>query len=332
VTNQVGVIFEYAVSDKFRNAETIATGQRLPAQRQLRVSLADLTPGQRQTIIEATEVSASAESGHKVAAFSRAGNEIVVNLGSKAEPNAQGISYGLYASQVGVERDEELTPETAVLATNSHARTLARVIAFSESLLAEKLEAWQECADLFVSDEAAAVAKAEAAGIMDWYPPNNRSTIGHMHRMAESKRRKEIEERNKARREAEAKRRDEDKAAWIAEHGSAHLREAFGRGYDSQRQYVLERARLEAPGWTLDFNESSDWNNRSFPSVEALRVEDEAAALAEKLGARSVGIVWLTKPATSGHDSDEEVWDFEQCEAVAIREYMGQYDLVKMIA
>lgn len=336
MSNQVHVIFKYAVSDKLRNAETIATGERLSGQRQLEIGLADLTPEQRAVVIDATVVSDHKllrnNPRHKVAAFSQSQSNIIVELEYLAIPDSKKQSYGLYAEQQRVERDELLTPETAVAATAKHTAALSRAITFDEALTAEKLAAWQECADIFAADEAAAVAKAKAAGIADWVPPGNRSSIGYMQRVAEQERQLDLDKQMSARKRQENERREAEKAAWIAEHGSAHLREAFGRGYDSQRQYVLERARMEAPSWTLDFNDSAHWNSRSFPSVEALRVEDEAKALAEKLDSRTVGIVWLIKPPSSGHRDDDGDWDFEQCEAVAIREYLGQYDLVKMIA
>lgn len=127
------------------------------------------------------------------------------------------------------------------------------------------------------------------------------------------------------------------KSDWIKMHGSAHLKRAFGRGYDCLRRYVVERVAVEAPGFTVDFDSKSDWKSRPCPSVLALDAEDEAAPIAEALKlALPPVVVWLTSsaqdtvPASEEHsDYDEE--DFEPCEAVVLRSYLGKYDLVKVV-
>lgn len=328
------VIFEYSSSAKMRNRETVATGKRNPANRNVIFSMSDLTPDQRAVIMTAVEVSAHRSIRYatslKLAGWGSGDKAVVVSLRSIAEPGGEKTS-GVYAEATALELDDEPTLETAVALTDKLTQALRDVIAHSENVVGQKTAVYNECVALFAADEVAAVEKAKEAKISYWKPEGATDSIMDMHNQRERARSKEINDRAVDRKRQENERREAEKAAWIAEHGSDHLREAFGRGYDSQRQYVLERAHLEATGWTLDFNESSDWNNRSFPSVEALRVEDEAVALAEKLNARSVGVVWLTKPPTSGHDDYYYVSSFEACEAVAIREYLGQYDLVKMI-
>lgn len=114
---------------------------------------------------------------------------------------------------------------------------------------------------------------------------------------------------------AEKAQRETEKAAWIAEHGSEHLRQAFAAGYNSQRRYVQERAALEYPGYAIDFDDNAGWKARSFPSeaalAEALRVKGE--------------VVWLT----SGVERSEEWEEFTEREAVVITGYLGKYDLIK---
>jgi hypothetical protein len=106
-----------------------------------------------------------------------------------------------------------------------------------------------------------------------------------------------------------------DRVAWIATHGSEFLRKACGAGYDCQRRYVIERAALERPGFVVDFDDRAAWRDRSCPSEAAL---DLALAVGGQ-------VVWLTTP---GYEiSEAEYW--EPCEAVLIRQYLGQYDLIK---
>lgn len=114
---------------------------------------------------------------------------------------------------------------------------------------------------------------------------------------------------------AEKAEREAEKAAWIAEFGSQHLRAAFAAGYNSQRQYVIERAALEYPGYAIDFDDNAGWKARSFPSeaalAEALRVGGE--------------VVWLTSEAEKSEDWEED----QEREAVVVQGYLGKYDLIK---
>jgi hypothetical protein len=118
--------------------------------------------------------------------------------------------------------------------------------------------------------------------------------------------------------QAEAVERDvriADRAAWIGAHGSEFLRKACDAGYDCQRRYVTERAALERPGFTADFDDRADWRDRSCPSEVALDLALAAGGT----------VVWLTRP---GRELGEpEYW--EPCEAVVIRQYLGSYDLIK---
>ena len=113
-----------------------------------------------------------------------------------------------------------------------------------------------------------------------------------------------------------------DQSAWIAAHGSTHLRPCLQAGYNCQRLYVLERAALEHPDYVVDYHDTSEWNVRSGPSAAAL---DEAA--------RGNGqIVWLTALPSNGVTRREEWEDTTVgCEAVVIRAYLGTYDLVRII-
>lgn len=124
----------------------------------------------------------------------------------------------------------------------------------------------------------------------------------------------------------------EEKHVWIADHGSAYLRRAcLEGGYNCQRLYVLERAAYEHPGYAVDFNDSANWRNRACPSEPAL---DEALRVGGK-------VVWLTEAPSDRVESDESddtddyagMYDspFEPREAIVIREFLGKYDLVRMM-
>lgn len=121
-----------------------------------------------------------------------------------------------------------------------------------------------------------------------------------------------------AKREA-AQQREAERAEWITAHGSDYLRKCLAGGYDCQRAYVIERAGVEHPGYTVDYLDAADWKDRSGPSEAAL---DEAA----RVGGT---VVWLTVPVIPSREDEGEF--FDPCEAVVIRQYLGKYDLIKIM-
>ncbi len=122
----------------------------------------------------------------------------------------------------------------------------------------------------------------------------------------------------------------EAKDAFIEAHGSDHLKRAHAGGYDCTRKYVRERAAHEAPGFVVDIENDASWGDRSCPSLAALNAADAATAL----GLGTAQVVWLksapndTKVERDPYDYDEP---FEQCEAIVISDYLGKYDLVKIL-
>lgn len=121
-----------------------------------------------------------------------------------------------------------------------------------------------------------------------------------------------------------SRQREEAKETWIVENASAHLRRAFDDGYNCQRLYVQERAFKEAPDFTVDFNNSADWKDRSCPSSTALDLIDSVTELG------NAKVIWLTAPAQESVQDYNDCWDepFEEREAVIVRAYLGKYDLV----
>jgi len=136
----------------------------------------------------------------------------------------------------------------------------------------------------------------------------------------EEKKKKDAEEK-RLRKEKEEK-REIEKANWIEQFGSDHLQRAFKLGHNSQRKYVIERCNMELPEFSVDFNDKITWQDRSFPSLEAIEQVEKLIKQGYK-----AEIVWLTHPDID-LELDEE---WEKCEAILIRNYLGKYDLIKQM-
>jgi len=134
---------------------------------------------------------------------------------------------------------------------------------------------------------------------------------------------KRVEEREEERKKKQAKKEAEEreKAEWIQAHGSEHLKEAFTRGYDCQRMYILERVAQELPGYIVyKFDGRDEWElyDRSCPSPEAL----EEVKRLEAQGYRPV-VKWAKLGAS---DEDEG----GQAEIVYIEDFHG-YEVYKIV-
>lgn len=79
---------------------------------------------------------------------------------------------------------------------------------------------------------------------------------------------KEAEEKQK--REAEKAKREQEKADWIRKHGSQYLKDCLELGVKANLEYVVERAALEFPGYTVDYANNAQWDEKFSPSPEAL--------------------------------------------------------------
>jgi len=109
--------------------------------------------------------------------------------------------------------------------------------------------------------------------------------------------------------------REDEKAAWIAAHGSEYLRKATGAGYDCQRRYVEERAALEYPGYWVDFDEDAQYFDRAAPSEAAL---DEALRVGGQVVWRVIAL-------------EDEYGDTVKDGAEAVRVVLAErYSLYKM--
>jgi len=160
-----------------------------------------------------------------------------------------------------------------------------------------------------------------AAKKAELQPELDRLLIEYEAKMAAKKAEEEAEKaKREAAAQAEKEIRETEKLAWITAHGSDYLKDAVNLGYNCQRQYVTERAALEFPYFRADFDDRYNWKERACPSPEALA---EVKALVA--AGHDAQVVWLTDDG-----ADREDWEeFEPCEAVVIRNYLGKYDLVK---
>lgn len=138
----------------------------------------------------------------------------------------------------------------------------------------------------------------------------------------------EERERRESAAKVERERLEAEKAEWIDAHGSDYLRRATALDYDCQRRYVEERATLELPDFTVDFDNRAGWRSRACPSEEALAEVERLIA-----AGRNAEVVWLISPPykVDGGDDDWGENDFEPCEAIVARSYLGKYDLVKIL-
>ena len=108
---------------------------------------------------------------------------------------------------------------------------------------------------------------------------------------------------------------------WIEKHGSTRLQKCFEQGYPCQKLYVHERAVIEFPEFSLDYNNKAEYKTKVSPSETALDLE----ITLEKQGI-DTEIIWLTDDGIE-RDYDDDL--FEPCEAVIINNYLGKHTLIK---
>jgi len=138
----------------------------------------------------------------------------------------------------------------------------------------------------------------------------------------------EIEERKRKEQEEKAT-REEEKKNWILENGSQYLKDCLELGQYAHKNYVIERAEKEFLDFTLDYEEEAKWDTKYSPSQAALNELKEL----RKTTADS-DIVWLTKePKTNKEYDDEDNYynEFKPCEALIVRNFLGKYDLIKIV-
>ncbi|WP_160691655.1 hypothetical protein [Clostridium sp. C2-6-12] len=136
-----------------------------------------------------------------------------------------------------------------------------------------------------------------------------------------NEKRKLKEQKIKEEQEEKLKAYVDERSNWINEYGSQYLKNIVKLGYDVDSKYAIERANKEMPNFEVDIDDNSAWGEQDNPSEKAV---EEVIELIEN--GYKAEVVWLTSPV---NPDDED--DFEECEAIGIREYLGNYYLVKPI-
>lgn len=356
---------KYYVSDEVRRQELLASGKAGPAERALVIDLGELTEERRRQLLELATTS-DVRMEHWTM-------DVRKRLQLLAEPRrgaGDSASHWIDDGSIIINnRDRIIVKQDKPLATVADVVELALPIARNnreieeqarklakkrrEALAEERrrnLELYEQVHNQLYGPDGL-ITNEDLEGLLafrwpEGYPSNNfqptsseeqeMTLHGNVRGALRSRYDSVVESAIKSLRKA---RREAQKDAWIREHGSEHLQRAWAAGYNSQRQYVLERASVEAPGWTVDFNGTAEWDSRSFPSAEALDLEEQARALAEAIGGRLVGVVWLTAPPSADVPTDDDDYEYEQYfsdryearEAVVIAEYLQSYHLVQEV-
>ena len=261
----------------------------------------------------------------------------------------EGRKKSLLAGGDGKEKqvvEADITPEVLELAEVDHdgeavlnltyslTSDLKVGLKFGEIRIMELLESFSfdapQTAEQLIAAEKARRARIEAKRL-ELQPELERERAKYAEKQAREKaeedKRIELQRKLDADRAAEKEKEEAERLAWISEYGSDYLQRAVKLGYNCQRQYVTERAAKEFPGYEVDFDNRAAWKSRSCPSMAAL--EEVERLIRQGYDAE---VVWLTEP-TYGI-TDEEYYaegPFEPCEAVAVIDYLGKYDLVKEI-
>lgn len=306
------VTVRWNASEATRMREAVETGDAGPRTRELKVDLAELKPKERKAVIE---YFGSVDS---VNVWSKVDMTRKPTFSEKAKNSGYMDRYGK-----GPEFDAEPTPSYILDFIKAEMKERAKAgkyKAMEEGRLAKE-ETWKlaryeelrpQVEALIEAEDVEALAQFKLTILGNW-SPKGKDGLNGMIRSAYC----DILKRHA----------EEAKTKWVTEYGSERLKKAFERGHSCQRRYVVERAAMEAEGFTVDFNGKANWKERSCPSEAAL----SAAEYAETLGLGAVDIVWLTSPAQAHVPSCEEYenWDYwEPREAIVIKSYLGKYDLV----
>ena len=290
------------VSEEYRRTALLERGEELAPEVELDVPLSELSRQARQVLVAAPD----------------SGPYRYLRIEGHTQEN-------YYASTVPASPAEweQLIADYRQAENAAEEDWRAEVIAAARAHIAGETHRWPRYAR---TDYGGLTEDGEAA-----LPPDLAEAVrAYDEQEAEAKRlQREAEDRRSTEREqreaAENAAAEKERTDWIAAHGSDHLRAASDAGYDCKRLYVIERAALEHPGYILDFDDNAQWRDRSCPSEDALAEELRVTpALTE---GESVLVVWLTDPPRDRREEDDEDW--ESCEAVVIRGFLGDYDLVR---
>lgn len=321
------VKLQYTPSNTLRQTHLVQTGEPLPGAPSLTVNLADLTPEQRQIIVAAgiDDRDGSVRMPQPVTGlepdYAHPGRVRFATVAAPAFDHEPTVEEWLAQAAAGLATRDALQPDLEAHNQAAREREQAekQLRAQRERDYAALIDVWMPRILRLSEDDLAAGMPAEIIEAERGGQFYKRLTLSQEWR--------ERHERLAA--ERLAAERETAKQSWIAAHGSDHLRRGAAAGHDCQRLYVTERAALEAPGYTVDFDDTARWKDRSCPSLAALDERDRMTAR----GIGSVEIVWLTAAPTASVRDDYDGYEdgFAPCEAVIVRGYLSKYDLVKII-
>jgi hypothetical protein len=284
----------FETSAEWRNAEFIRTGEQPKRYQEVSFDMAEATPEQRKVIIWAAP-------------------DLTISLNSEAEFSGpptleQVLPVIVRKAEAEIEQEKKSLDRNVRWATERIASAIENKNVEVQTLARHEL---QKAASLGIDLREYSRLAAEHERLIPEFKAYKAA------RDAEYQRRKDELEAAEAQKRKAA---EAEKLAWAQAHGSEHLRRACAGGYNCQRMYVTERAGQELPGFTVDFDKKSEWTNRACPSLTALDVAEAAI----KAG-HDATVVWFT----AGPRGEDE-YEFEPCEGVVIREYLGKYDLVRL--
>lgn len=291
-----------ALNDTTRTAHAIHTGIILPRQSEFRVDLTEFSPEQRAALLAVTGPATTFDASR-----------------TSTRTTSTALEFETPALPATPDAWISVLQANAAARATQHARELDAEIAEVARLMPE-LERMENLSDTELTGARIPDTRGTVYPETKAYNDRLKAMQARIYAArsvhdAWLRQQRDEEQARNQKSEAAAKAREAqaqaDRAAWVTAHGSDYLKKAVNAGYDCQRLYVTERAAMEHPAYVVDYQDTARWNDRSCPSEaaldEALRVNGE--------------VVWLTN-----HPADE---DDRQCEAVVIRGYLGQYDLIR---
>lgn len=292
------LIVKWTASSLLRKQEAIATGSITTLQREMVIDLTTLTPAQRAAIVEI----ASETYGPKPA--------LVLDLTVRHTAVTQPPRYSAgearnWSSTANCTFDAEPSLEQALALGAANAVVLqeARCNALAAQEAEKKREAEKKAREEAEKAETAArmtplyrqiqpAAEAALAGDLEAIEAVYAAWPNGLRYDFNPDGGDSLDKRLNARKaELTKAQKEADKRAWIASHGSDHLKRACAAGHNCDRKYWIERAAQEYPGFTLDYEDHAEWQDRTCPSVRMLDTRD--AILAAHPGVKAT-IVWLT--------------------------------------
>lgn len=311
------LIVMWNASDDLRKQETIATGNITNRQREMVIDLTTLTPAQRAAIVEIASVPYAPKPAYVIDLTERytpvdkpptynAGQEMYwrtrhANVRFDAEPSLE-QALALGAANAVVLQEARCN---ALAAQEAENRQKAEKQVREEAEKVERIARWtplywqiQPAAEAAIAGDSleaiAAVYAAWPEGLNYGFAPDGGDSL---------------DKRLNARKTELVKEwKQIAKQAWVDAHGSDHLKRACAAGHNCDRLYWIERAAIEYPGATLDYEENADWKDRACPSVKMLDHRD--AILAAHPGVKAT-IVWLTDEALAYKRNEEYYYEYE---------------------